>query len=268
MINKKVLILTVAAIILVLAFTYLARGAGSTTYTGSITLVDHAASQSDFTIFTPESYSHIIYLPTSNCEGSVTTCSFYFPTGVDAKYDVTKDGRIDSADLMALSLSYGCDNTQPCWNQVISFTDCYFDYKNRRFRDPNRDCVINQTDVNLVGNYYGQTTPVCDSSDLCNADINKDGKVDLYDLVLLAKKMNTAADEVNTYTIRESDLDFNGDGKVSLSDLALLAKVYGSVAEQQRCDTEPLVHVDGNKYEASASGRGIYHVATSYFCSV
>jgi hypothetical protein len=229
--------------------------------------VDHAAPQYEFITFTPESYSDTIYLSSGTCEGVVTACSFYFPSGVDAKYDVTKDGRIDSLDLKALAGSYGCQNDGSC-NQMYTFTDCYFTYKNRRFKDPNGDCVMNQTDVDLVKKYYGQTTSVCDSSELCNADINKDGKVDLYDLTLLAKKMNTTADEINTYAVRKGDSDFNGDGSVGISDLVLLANVYGSVANGQRCDTQSLVHLSGNKYQVSASGRGIYHVGVSYLCTI
>jgi hypothetical protein len=271
MINNKILILAVASILLVSAFTYIAKGAVTSIYSGSITLVDHAAPQPEFTSFAPESYSSTIYLPTANCEGVVTTCSFYFPTGVDAKYDATKDGRIDSSDLKALSGAYHCENTNSC-NQMYTFTDCYFTYKNRRFKDPNGDCVLNKTDVDILAKYYNQNTPICDSGDLCGADLNKDGKIDLYDLTILAQKLGTNsqvyADEVNTYTVRKGDLDFNGNGKVDLSDLVSFAQVYGSVANEQRCDTQPMVHLDGNRYSVSATGRGIYHVAGSYFCAV
>jgi hypothetical protein len=267
MLNNKILVLiAVVGILLISAFTYLAKGYPGSTTSGYMVLMDHPTTTSEFTTFTPESYSSTVYLPAGTCDGFVTSCSFYFPSGVDAKYDVTKDGRIDTVDLKILSTAYGCSGSE-C-DQTISLTDCYFVYKNRRFKDPNDDCYMDQTDADIVKNNYGKTISPCDTSNECRSDINKDGKVDLYDTVILAKKFNSYADEVISYSIKKRDLDFNGDGSVGLSDLTALAKVYGSVANEQKCETNTLTHLSGNTWQASASGRGIYHIGISYICTL
>lgn len=55
------------------------------------------------------------------------------------------------------------------------------------------------------------------SSDILRLDVNDDGIVDIFDLVLIGKSFDS----------KDSMIDFNGDGVVDISDLVLAAKNFG-----------------------------------------
>ena len=225
-------ILALGIAIAALAINYLVRAnPGITAVSGYLILMDQKVSQNDYQVLGMKDFSTIIYLPSSNAEGIVTSCSFVFPEGVNESADITKDGRIDYADLYLVAQAYGCTDTQPCWNEAFTMEQCYFTYSGRRFQDPSRDCYINDTDLNLVKEHYGETTnpssASCDLDEACRADVNKDGKIDIMDVAIVA---------IN----------------------------YGYAATEQKCTTSDLENLGGNRYRVRARGRGLYYVGVSY----
>ena len=58
---------------------------------------------------------------------------------------------------------------------------------------------------------------------LLSGDVNRDGDVDIFDLILVARQFGQTVPA-------DSDVDINGDGMVDIFDLALVAKEFGGAA--------------------------------------
>jgi len=262
-------ILVLGIAIFALALNYFVRATSVTAISGYLILLDQKVSQNDYLFLGEKEFSTIIYLPSSNAEGIVTYCSFVFPEGVDEKADITKDGIIDYADIYLVAKSFGCEKTDPCWNETFRLEKCYFVYSGRKFQDPSGDCYINETDLNMVSKNFGKETNPgaynCDMDEVCKSDINKDGIVDIMDLAILANNYGKYASEfVNYANIKKGDTDMNNDGYIGVDDVYLVAKNFGQAANQQKCSTAPLENLGNNKYRVRVNGRGLYYVGVSY----
>ena len=272
------IILIAVLVVLTVISVYLVRGATTAkVVSGYIVLMDQKVLTSEFSQLGVKNFESIIYLPSGDGEGSVTSCSFTFPTSADEIADVTKDGKVDAADVYLASLSYGCRKEDPngCWEQTFNIQECYFVYSDLQFKDPNRDCKIDINDVNSASKCYGQITSpfstTCEDTECCRADISKDGKVDVIDVALLASKLDSYANVYKNYaSLKKKDLDITGptpgvpDGRVDVRDVAIVAKNYGQTASEQKCRTNPLENIGENKWKVSVSGRGLHYIGVSY----
>lgn len=263
-----VLVLGIAILASALNY-YFAKAASITAVSGYLILLDQKISESDYLYLGEKELSTIIYLPSTNADGMITYCVFTFPEGVDEKADITKDGRIDYADAYLLSQAYGCQKHQACWNESFKLEQCYFVYSGRRFQDPSRDCYINETDLNIVKKYYGKTTEPysanCELDEACMADVNKDGVINLFDVVILAANFNKYANEfVNYAYIKKSACDLNNDGNINLFDAVILGRNFGQMANEQKCYTKSLTNLGNYKYQVSVKGKGLHYVGVSY----
>jgi len=66
-------------------------------------------------------------------------------------------------------------------------------------------------------------------------DFNKDGKIDITDLVYMAKYLAYGND---AFPISLDDGDFNEDGKIDISDLVYIAKHIAKVEGYDKLGTE------------------------------
>jgi hypothetical protein len=268
--NKNLWIVLIVSIIVVTVFGYLARAVTPQTISGYMVLMDQKVSSSEYSVLGVKNFESIIYLPSGEAEGTVTSCSFTFPLGVNEKADITKDGRIDAVDVYLLSKAWFCaQSNTTCWEEPFNVEECYFTYSDRQFKDPTRDCKIDQDDVDLIRKCWWNITnpldPSCDKVECCRADVNKDGKVDVLDLGIIGINLNTYAGIYKDYrNIKKKDADLNGDGRIDGGDLGLIGKDYGQTATEQTCKTEPLEFVSGNRWRVRASGRGLFYVGVSF----
>lgn len=268
MLNDKNIwvILIASAFIIISVFGYSVKAAAGQYVSGYMVLMDQKVSTSEYSVLGVKNFESIIYLPGESGEGIVTSCSFTFPSGVNEKADVTKDGRVDAVDIYLMSESFGCLSTNSCWNEAFNLEECYFTYADRQFKDPNEDCKIDQTDINLVSACYGKTTnPYGKTSECYKEDVNKDGKVDGKDVAIVSKNLGNYADTFKDYrTIYKRDLDLSDDGKIDGRDTSIVAKEYGQTATEQTCKTTPLEYVIGNQWRVRVSGRGLNYIGVSY----
>jgi len=270
---KILAVLALGITILTLALNYFVSAATVTAVSGYLILLDQKVSENDYLYLGEKEFSTIIYLPSTNAEGIVTYCVFTFPEGVNENADITRDGKIDYADVYLLTQAYGCKKDQPCWNESFKFEQCYFTYSGRRFQDPSRDCYINETDTKIVSKHYGKKTEPysasCEMDESCRADVNKDGKVDIFDVVLLGANFNRYANEfVNYAQIKKSNCDLNKDGEVDIFDVVILSINFGQVANEQKCYTQSLTNLGDYKYKVSVKGKGLHYVGVSYKASM
>ncbi|MEM5782393.1 MAG: dockerin type I domain-containing protein, partial [Candidatus Aenigmatarchaeota archaeon] len=264
--NKQILItLIIVAIAVLSIYTISVKGALTPGEGGNIVLMDRDISSDDPAAHQEKSFTTYIYLPGDNCEASVTYCSYAYESGVDTRADVNHDGKIDLIDLLVTVRTFSCTPNKDCWNEPIE--DCYFVIGGRKFKDPttvknypNVDCLINASDIEIWKNGFGKkTSAYCELSnpitDECASDVNKDGKVDMYDVAIMLSKINQYADRFERYVEKGgSQADINKDSKVDMSDIGIVANSFGKSATEQLCQTKPLTHVSGQKYAVDVSG--------------
>lgn len=270
MLNNKTIgiILIVSVLLIITVYGFLAKATTVTTVSGYLVLMDQQLP-TDTCWLEDKFFDSIIYLPSDTAEGQVTSCSFNFPTGIKERADITKDGRIDATDIYLFAEAYGCEQGQDCWNKTFNHEDCYFVNGCRLFKDPNRDCKIDDSDLKIVSDCWGNSTdPIssaCENDKCCKADINKDGKVNLMDYSLLAYNYNKTASIYQNYRgLSYKDADINGDGKINLQDYFTAALNYGYIADRWTCTNSPLKHLSGNQYEVTASGWNLGFVGVAY----
>jgi len=275
--NKQILvILLIVAIAILSIYTISVKGALTPGEGGSIVLMDREISSDDPAAHQDKSFTTYIYLPSDNCEASVTYCSYAYEEGVDTRADVNHDGKIDLTDLLVTVRTFGCTPNKDCWSEPIE--DCYFIAGGRKFKDPttvknypNVDCFINMSDVSIWSNGFGKKASVyCELSnpitDECASDVNKDGKVDMYDIAIILSKNNQYADRFERYVEKGSQADVNKDNKIDMSDIGIVANAFGKNAYEQTCQTKTLTHVGGQKYAVDISGLGLYYAVVNYRC--
>jgi hypothetical protein len=281
MINNKILVFAIVGILLISAFAYLAKGAAGSTASGYLILMDQKVSTSDYEVFKDKKFESIVFLPSSDCQGYTTSCKYVFPQGVDEKGDINKDGKIDSIDVYFAVKAYDCKSGETCWNSPIKNQECYFVYSGRRFRDPYgaaaddySDCKMDSNDSVLVINNYGKNDPYalsfsCRNYEVCRADVNQDGKVDIYDVALVNSLMGQYANEfVYLGFVTGKDLDLDGNGVVDIYDIQPITQNFGKSATEQKCEIMSIEHVSGNQWRIKVGGRGLFYVGASYLCAL
>jgi hypothetical protein len=275
--NEKIVlvlsVLLITSLSLALNFSYMARGEEENkVISGYIILMDQEPSPV-YGIHGKNKFTSIIYLPSEYVEGSVTSCSFVFPSDVDPKTDLNEDGKIDCVDLKLIAKAYGCNETKDCWEETLRSIDCYFYHSEQRFKDPTRDCYIDQSDVDLIKEYYGEENTEsfsinCDEKEVCRADVNKDGSVDIYDLTLVSSMFGEYSQEILDTKIKYKDCDVNADGMIDIYDVVLVGNNFNAEANEQKCEETQLEHLSGNEYIVSVEGRGLYYIGVSYLATI
>ncbi|MCG9128143.1 ABC transporter substrate-binding protein [Candidatus Poribacteria bacterium] len=71
--------------------------------------------------------------------------------------------------------------------------------------------------------------PICTQEASGDADVNKDGIIDILDLTVVAKYIGS-----NLETIKEVNPDVNGDGVINILDLVYVVSMFGSVESQHQ----------------------------------
>lgn len=268
--NQILIVLLTVGLFLVSVYTFSAKATLTPGEAGGyMVLEDQKASDTGW-----KSFTTVALLPSDDCDGVVTSCSYNFPEATNAKEDINGDGIIDYTDLYFVLNSFGCTNANPtCWSESIKKEDCYFTYSGRTFKDPSGDCHITQADdVQAVLDQFGKTNtkvtdPSCDLDSICRADLNKDGKVDMYDVALISANVGRWADVfVNYGYIKKGNSDVNSDGKISMDDIVEVAGHLGITASEQKCTTSSMTALGNRQYQVTASGKGLYFVSLSYRC--
>ena len=265
--NKEIWIILFAAIILVSAFIYKVKAIP--VITGIMIDRDVVVYQDDYERFVNEHLTYPYYLPGTSCTGYTEYDSFVYKSDVNPKADINGDGKIDEIDAAVLSKAYGCNSTMPCWNQPVEA--CWFGVAGRKFKDPTRDCKMDQDDENLITQHYGERhnlmgSPSCENSDVCKADINQDGVVDVIDAVIVSNKFNKPVDFFERIAPALSSADLNGNGVVDILDAIILSNYYGKTAIESKLIKVPLTHVSGYEYSVTIDGKGISRIRTVYKC--
>lgn len=128
------------------------------------------------------------------------------------------------------------------------------------------DGVVNELDLAAVSNWLGSTaedfptTPIC----IKNPDVNKDGKINVGDMVLIArnkgKKVPVMVEPITTW----EQADLNDDEVINILDLTIAASQTGDVAGWIKIGSVETIKAEGNpngKYitvdEADANKDGI-----------
>jgi len=280
--NKQIAIILVSMAVLFSVVGYVAIGQTTYEIQGYRVLYDQSPPTFSAVSVEPtyKSYSTTIMLPSSDCTIDTTVFSYGFPEGVNGKGDITKDGKIDWLDMYILGKSYGAVSGDSKWDVPFTEEKCFYLLGERRFEDPDRNLTITMDDLNLVRSKYGvtATNPYsmdCDSRDECKADVNKDGKVDLIDIVMVAKRITDPYPDFcfSLSDFKPKDADINGpssvpDGKVDLRDLIISARSFGSKANQNKITEATVDNLGNKKYKVSATGYNIYHVDLAYTCNV
>lgn len=254
-------ILIIGVLASVFALNYMVRGANPpAVYTGTYLLRDWKLTNEELVTLGQENpFSQPITIPNQEAEGTVTYCCAYYADDVNINADINKDGKINSVDYYFVEQSYGCEQGQSCWEQSLATETCWFTYAGRDFQDVNNDCFIDQTDIDLARNtYWGQATnptdPTCDTKPQCRADVNKDGTVDIKDVMLLSAKNGKVADKfVNYANVKKKMSDTNSDGKIDVKDVYAIGKNYGFDTVKRKCFDTALQYVSGWTYKASAT---------------
>ncbi|MHA1865445.1 MAG: hypothetical protein ACTSWZ_02970 [Candidatus Heimdallarchaeaceae archaeon] len=267
--NKETWIILIVAIFLISSFAYTVRGA--TRLTGIIIFRDIPLTKENYKYFGTETISTSFYLPDDDCTGFVNYCSYVYVSEDISKADINKDGKIDDTDVAIISKAYGCKNGETCWNDPVE--ECFFTISGRKFKDPTRDCKMDSNDINLITNHYGETndyalSPTCDNYEVCKADINQDGKVDVYDSTIANSKNGKTADLFERLSQHKSEADLDNDGDVDIYDAVKVTSNYGKEAIERRCSKESIGHIGGREYNINVSGIGISWVQVSYECSI
>jgi hypothetical protein len=266
--------LITSVIVVIIVFSYLTKAATITnTVSGYLILMDQRVSSSDYGVLGIKNFESVVYLPSGNGKGTVTSCSFNFPSGIDGTADITKDGRIDAADVYISIMSFLCNKDNTCWEKPFMIEECYFTYSDHQFKDPTRDCKIDMSDINLAINcFQNKTSPFstsCETNECCRADVNNDGIVDVADISIIATNNNTYASVYKNYGfVKRKNIDINNDGIVDVADISIIAENYGYAATEQTCKNDPLEHVSGNEWRVRTSGRGLYYIGVSYIVTV
>ncbi|MCL1808754.1 MAG: dockerin type I domain-containing protein [Clostridiales bacterium] len=148
-----------------------------------------------------------------------------------SKYDLNKDGVVDSVDLY---IAYRCarfTSSDPGWDSFALYLDSKGSPITQSLCDVNGDDVVDILDlVAIIANY---TVP-----DPCSVyDLNKDGVVDSLDMDILYLYMGLSESDVDWFAFTAASdtagkpvfpymCDFDGDGEISLSDAAILFENY------------------------------------------
>lgn len=269
--NKEIWIILISAIVLVAAFGYRAFSASPNAISGIMIFRDIPLSKENYQYLGNEQFSTSIYLPKDNCDGFVNYCSYVYGSNALSQADVNDDGKIDETDIAIVVKAYGCRNGDACWGKPIE--ECFFTISGRKFKDPTRDCKIDSTDAKLITDNYGKTDDYaldvnCDNYDVCKADINQDGKVDIYDLTIANSKNGQTADLFQRIAYGGSEADVNLDGTVSISDVVIVSGNFGRDAIERKCSRENIDHMSGREYSINVQGTGISWLQASYLCPI
>jgi hypothetical protein len=267
--DKEIWIIVISAIILISAFVFTARAAS--TLTGIMVFRDIPLTQDQYKSLGTETFSATFLLPSGSCIGFVNYCDFEYQTTDIKNADIYRDGKIDNYDIYAMVAAYDCKLGDACWNQPVE--QCYFVMNGRPFKDPTRDCKINQSDINLITSKYGLThnkalTADCENDEVCKADMNQDGVVDIYDVSLAGSLVGKTADTYLRLLQSKAEADINGDGKVDIFDVAAVTINYGKNAIIKRCPTKDMIHDSGRKYSISLQGIGTSWIQVAYECPI
>jgi hypothetical protein len=265
--NKEILIILISAIVLISAFEYAVRAVPI--LTGVMIFRDIPLTQENYQYLGNEVFSADFYLPSTVCTGFVNYCSYVYSSDVNSKADINKDGKIDEIDATILQKSYGCAaSDSSCWNKPVE--ECFFIKNGRRFRDPTRDCKMDQDDAQLVSANMGNdpyvNTGQCENNAVCRADINQDGSVDSLDAIIVSNFYGKSADSFERIAPHESVGDLNGDGTIDILDAIILSKSYGKAAIERKCNRSSITHTADREYGIYIEGVGITWVQASYQC--
>jgi len=272
--NKTIMIISVSALVLVSFYAYSVRSSINYAVTGDIVLRDQRYMRQEFGDINDETFSNVINLPASNCSGTVNYCAVVYKSGITASADINKDGKIDGTDAEILTKAYDCKSGQTCWNQPID--QCYFTIGGRKFKDPTRDCKFDSSDQALISNVsvWGKTNTLigkngCDDDNVCKADINQDGTVNIIDAIITSNLLGKNADTFDRLVNTQSQADLNGDGSVDMLDAITFSNNYGKSAIEQKCFSNTLlVHISGNQYGVNIpTMKAPYHISVTYTCS-
>lgn len=270
--NKEITIILITATLMVSAFGYIVE---ARYITGIINNRDISVTLENYQYLGNEDFSADFYLPATTCIGFINYCRIVYTSTDAAAADMNRDGKVDETDAAILTKSFDCRSTQSCWSQPIE--ECFFTKmsagKLRKFKDPTRDCRMNQDDLSLIGNYTGQShnfqfSQYCNTDHVCQSDINQDGVVDIYDAMLASEFNGKTADDFERIAQRASVADLDNNGVIDLYDAMKLSNNYGKQALKKECLKSPLSHVSSRLYSMMASGVGISWIQTTYECTV
>ncbi len=149
-------------------------------------------------------------------------------------YDINRDGIIDAMDMAVIDNSFNTLQGNPNFNPAA---------------DLNGDGAINMPDRMLLMAYFSQNNipiptmpPISDQTPaptstptpkpIKNCDINRDGYINMEDLILIDKAFNTRTTEAGS----NPDCDLNGDTAVNMADKMFFIK---SLTEQIMALTVP-----------------------------
>ena len=269
--NKEIWIIVISAIILISAFVFTARAAS--TLTGIMVFRDIPLTQDQYKSLGTETFSATFLLPGDGCTGFVNYCDFEYQTADMQSADIYRDGKIDDNDIYAMVAAYGCRPglVPACWDQPVE--QCYFVVNGRSFKDPTRDCKMDQSDINLITSKYAQThnkalTADCENDDVCKADMNQDGVVNIYDSSLAGSLVGKPAESYPRLLQRKAEAEINGDSKVDLYDAVIVTTNYGKNAIIKRCPKKDITHVSGREYSISLQGIGTSWIQVAYQCPI
>lgn len=272
--NKQIVIILVSVAVLFSTVGYVVLGQDTYEVQGYRVLYDQAppAFSAISTDVTYRTYSTTIKLPSDVCSINSTVLSYGFSgTGIE-KGDVNKDGKIDWVDLYIMTLAY--QHASSGMDTPFTEEKCFYVVGDQRFEDPTRDYNITADDLAFVNTHRTtNSNPYsadCDSRDECKADVNKDGKVDLIDLILVAKRLSDPYPDfcMSFSDYKPRDADTNGDGTINVLDMIISASSFGAKANQQKITQATVQDLGSNTYSVSATGYNIYHVDLAYDCSV
>ena len=256
-------------------------GRAARTVTGNIMFKDIAFTKENYKYLGTETFSYEPTLLSADCSGNFTWCSYVYKTGIDSRADINKDGKINFEDLYVVAKAFDCKSGQTCWSQPIE--ECFFtttvnNIIDRKFTDPTRDCKMDVFDLNLIASVINNATgtpinpyrfsPNCGIYDVCKADINQDGSVDIFDTSFVAKRNGNSADLYERIAEKKSEADLNKDGIVDILDIALISTSFNNDAIERKCFQSQIVHKSGRTYAINIEGVGIAWVGTSFVCAV
>jgi len=274
--NKEIWVILISAIIMASVLGYTVKAANRTV-TVAMNFKDILITKDQYQKLGAETFSTDFLLPSENCDNPeytfVNYCSYVYKQGIDGRADINKDGKIDSNDLFPMKKVFGCKSGEACWSRPVE--DCFFTISGRKFKDPNRDCKMAIDDLNLITdpkNYNKNNTNAlsgaCENDDICQADVNQDGFVDLIDVAILSPRIGQTADSFERLVERASYLDLNGNNVIDLFDIMPIAINYGADAIEQRCSKTSVTHVSGRLYRLNIAGVGISSVMVIAQCAV
>jgi hypothetical protein len=275
--NKQISVILISAFVLVLFYAFTVKAADMKVIGYMTTVSNIPPSIEEFQFLSNETHSEIIMLPDSDCTGIVNYCSYVYASGVNPSADINLDGKIDATDVLIVihpKLYEKCTSGQACWSQPLD--QCFFTLAGRKFKDPTRDCKMDTSDQTLVNNNYDKpphpniNSPNCENDDICKSDLNQDGKVDIYDVVLVSSFYGKNADNFERLVQSGSKANVNKDGTsaniIDINDVVVVTSNYGKKAVELRCLSYNLRHLTGNQYDYTVSGIGLYYIGVAYIC--